>query len=331
MNEPVSALRCLFPDVPVAEFVASYYPNRPLVRHGPLARFGALAEDPLFLDPRALIERSPTAESLVYVTLPGDRRCQSIVPKTTALQLFDEGMSVDSGSLHLSVPLLGEWVSSMRGDLGLPRPQLLCDAILSPAGHGVPKHFDGVETLTVQLAGRKAWKIAPNREVELPDTSCFPSLKENRRDGQRPVPPSFPKRFAPEMPADAEALILEPGSAVFLPRGYWHETLALEPCISLSFVIMTPDIGRLVSSAVARHLQDFPRWRAPVPLGSNEQRAAARGVVAERLAELAARIAELRPEDVLPAFEDPTQLFGAVLAAFKDQLKAPAVADDPDR
>src|SRR5262249_44342922 len=88
-------------------------------------------------------------------------------------------------------------------------------------------------------------------------------------------PKYFPTSLSTQMPADAWVIQMEPGSVLFLPRGYWHETVALEPCISLSFVLKTATWGDVALSVMDRIVESSVQWREPAPLAPEAQRAAA--------------------------------------------------------
>src|SRR5205085_487824 len=43
-----------------------------------------------------------------------------------------------------------------------------------------------------------------------------------------------------EMPAESMVVETQPGTVWFLPRGYWHSTVAHEDCIAIDFAIDPP-------------------------------------------------------------------------------------------
>lgn len=281
-------------DVPRAEFLKSYFPHRPLLTHGAATRFGALAEDPSFRSAAAalgLVRDAPLI--LGYLCNAGSpTQDQAMFANFSALGMFENGWSLNLDDLHRTHPLLREWTESLRVDLGLPPHRLFCCAIVSPPGAGVPKHFDSVETLTVQLFGKKRWSYAPCPEVENPGRSVMPAVKHNYRDGNA-RPQYMKNEFSTEMPADAKVTELVPGSTLFLPRGYWHQTVAETLSISLNFVIRTPTQVDALKGALDRELTAMASWRAPFVVATPESARASVNQMASQLRELARSLEQI--------------------------------------
>lgn len=128
---------------------------------------------------------------------------------------------------------------------------------------GFDLHWDGQDTLILQVSGRKQWKVyAPTREHPL------------EHDAEAAIPPTAPPVW------DA---ILEDGDALYLPRGWWHVSTPLdEPSLHLT-VTMVPahglDLVRWMTERLIRHAD----VRRDVPhLASDEERRA----YAQRLRDL---------------------------------------------
>jgi hypothetical protein len=194
---------------------------------------------------------------------------------------------------------VGEWLDSIGDELGLGPGLMICDGVISPPGDAVPKHFDGIETLTVQLTGCKRWRIAPCPEAAFPYHSSFPGLAHNLRDGEDPLG-HIPTTFSPKMPKGARTVMMRPGSVCFLPRGWWHETESLAPSISLSFVLRTEHWGNLLSNHFLSQLVALPQFRVPVPVATAAQRAAARSSAAAMLLAASERILQMSPDELFP-------------------------------
>jgi ribosomal protein L16 Arg81 hydroxylase len=299
MTQSLTTIEHLFPALPPGAFVERYYPNKPYRCHAAVARLGPIASEPVLQDPLALI-RAARGETLVgYLRTADGKRHQAVVTKATAIAMFGAGMTVDISSLHLSNSAVGEWVEALRRELGLGRGQIMCDAVVSPPGDAVPKHFDGIETLSVQILGRKRWRIASCPDVRFPSHSVFPALTHNWRDGERRLSYA-PASFDVQMPKDSRVFLMKPGSVVFLPRGWWHETTALEPSISLSVVLRPEPWAAMVTRVLSDTLEADAEWRAPVPLATPRQRSLARRRLAELLAALPEKLGTIRPAGVIP-------------------------------
>jgi hypothetical protein len=99
---------------------------------------------------------------------------------------------------------------------------------LGPRGTITPLHHDVVNILFVQLYGRKRFMIAP------PDHT---PLVYNRRGVFSDVDPEQPNLTIYPLAAKAKfrTVILEPGDAMFLPVGWWHQVRSLDLSMSVSF------------------------------------------------------------------------------------------------
>jgi ribosomal protein L16 Arg81 hydroxylase len=116
-------------------------------------------------------------------------------------------------------------------------------------------HFDDHEVIVVQLAGRKTWRIAKNNTLTNPTSNSGPSLVEE-------VARYASKSSVKRMPAGS-TVEMAPGSALFLPRGYWHTTDAREPSISLTFGFRTPCWAELLRDFLGQRLVEHADWREP--------------------------------------------------------------------
>ena len=96
-----------------------------------------------------------------------------------------------------------------------------------------PLHRHGVENIFCQFLGRKRFFLYP--------PAATPWLSSN---AMRSALPNY-SRFEPETPTDARfplgravqplELILEPGEAIYLPSGWWHQVRSLDVSLSFNF------------------------------------------------------------------------------------------------
>jgi 50S ribosomal protein L16 3-hydroxylase len=108
----------------------------------------------------------------------------------------------------------------------------LDDVMVSYAapGGGVGPHVDSYDVFLLQGRGRRRWRIAGRRHVEL--------------DARAPL--KVLRRFRPE-----EEWILEPGDMLYLPPGVAHEGTALEPCLTYSIGFRAPTARELAVGFLA--------------------------------------------------------------------------------
>ena len=101
-------------------------------------------------------------------------------------------------------------------------PQARLDDLMvsyAAPGGGVGPHFDSYDVFLVQGPGRRLWRLARARR--------FATL------------PGAPLRLIAGFVAEEEVL-LEPGDLLYLPPGWGHDGIALEPCFTYSIGFRAP-------------------------------------------------------------------------------------------
>ncbi|KKK05920.1 cupin domain-containing protein [Micromonospora sp. HK10] len=167
------------------------------------------------------------------------------------LALYADGATLVLQGLHRTWPALVDFAR----DLGLALAQpLQVNAYLTPAGsQGFATHYDTHDVFVLQVDGRKHWRIHP---------PVLPDPLEKQPWGGR----------ADEVAATAEGrpaldVVLEPGDALYLPRGWLHSAQAQESS-SLHLTVGIRALTRyaLVEELLALAAED-PRLRAGLPFG----------------------------------------------------------------
>jgi 50S ribosomal protein L16 3-hydroxylase len=236
-----------------------------------------------------------TAFDLMATVTARGRRRKVRVDSVQAAQLFALGATLAFNRLHRSSGLLGEWMRGLARELGIPPGWCHCSAYLSPAGSGLPKHFDPHAVIVVQVIGRKSWRLAPNTNVVHPMEGHYaPNLS--------PRTASYSVgRVTSTMPRRSQRVAMRPGSALFVPAAYWHTTRAIDASLSVTFGLQAPRWLDLVSEAVAERLEGIASWREPAwgLRGDATQRASARRRLDSLLSGLIAEIGQLRAETLL--------------------------------
>src|SRR5258706_5022830 len=112
----------------------------------------------------------------------------------------------------------------------------LDDVMVSYAapGGGVGPHADSYDVFLVQGAGRRRWRIARPRKFAL-----LPGAQLKLIAG-----------FKAE-----EEVLLEPGDLLYLPPGWGHDGVALDPCFTCSVGFRAPR-GAELAAAVLDHLHE---------------------------------------------------------------------------
>lgn len=249
-------LELLFGD----RFMAESWPGSPRHFAGPLERLVELAAEPAIRDIPAFLAAHEGVIQL-HTRTPAGAAAHRPIVREDAMSHFAEGSAMDLRNVERWFLPAQRWIVQLRAELSLehiPASASACQAFVSPAGTRVAKHFDNREVFAIQLVGRKRWRIARN------DALPMPLMPHNVGNQVHMFNASAPATTlaSPEMPADATEIVLEPGATLFVPRGYWHDTLALEDSLSLSLAVRAPTWVELFADRVKDELGRSPRWRA---------------------------------------------------------------------
>ncbi len=256
MSTP-SRLEQLFSTSSLEEFLSTFWPGTPAVVHGPLERLGALSSHPELSDVGRVLE---VFKEPVMVLLPDERDEHSAikVDAQAALAHYQAGLALCCESVDRFIPLVSEWLSTIRLELGLPAATFARALVYAGrVGAGNSPHYDANANIVVQLRGTKRWTLAPNTHVVDPTdrwamTMGFLPPELTGSDASMPR----------QMPAGAKVIDLLPGSVLFVPRGYWHATeVASEDTLSLNFTFSQPSWAEVVTAALLNRLHRTPVFR----------------------------------------------------------------------
>ncbi|MGX7824451.1 cupin domain-containing protein [Actinokineospora sp. 24-640] len=166
-------------------------------------------------------------------------------------RLFAEGATVVLQGLHRMWPALIDFSTGLVADLGHP---VQINAYVTPASsQGFSAHYDVHDVFVLQLAGRKRWLV--HEPVHRDPLRSQPWNQHADAVAER-------AREAPLIEAT-----LNPGDALYLPRGYLHSARALGEVSAH----LTVGVHVLTRYAVAEALLGLaagdPDLRAALPLG----------------------------------------------------------------
>jgi hypothetical protein len=167
------------------------------------------------------------------------------------LRLYADGATLVLQGLHRIWPPLIDFAGRLGAELRQP---LQVNAYLTPAGNqGFATHYDTHDVFVLQIDGRKRWRV---HEPVLPDPL------ERQAWGGR----------ADEVGATARGpaaldVVLSPGDALYLPRGWLHSAQARDGR-SLHVTVGVRALTRyaLVEELLGLAVED-PRLRATFPFG----------------------------------------------------------------
>lgn len=247
-------LRAIFPKHP--HFEASHWPGRALVHHGSLERLGRLAKAPELASPEAFFGTASRAGIPLFVERRGERPEEAFVSKDDP-DLLGNGATFSLFATERVVPAVAELLTALGEELALPGVKATCHAYLSAKGARVRPHFDRQENLAIHLWGRKRWRIAPN------ETIAFPF-----EDHALGTPPpralqALVRDWPTDLPASTRTIPVRPGTAIFLPRGYWHATETQTLSLSLTIIFPLSSWAHALTGRLLQRLLHDPRFRAP--------------------------------------------------------------------
>jgi hypothetical protein len=199
------------------------------------------------------------------------------------LAAMADGATLVLQALHRSWPPLVDFGSRLAGELG--HPVQINAYITPPQNRGFAPHYDVHDVFVLQVAGRKRWTIHEPVVAAPLDNQPWEQFRAEvtARAAQPPV-------MDP---------VLEPGDALYLPRGTVHSALALgETAIHLTVGVHPVSRYQLV-----RHLlelaQDDPRLRTSLPMGVElADPSVLAAELADTVAALHARLDEIPAADV---------------------------------
>ncbi|MGH8774118.1 MAG: cupin domain-containing protein, partial [Jiangellaceae bacterium] len=167
------------------------------------------------------------------------------------LARYADGATLVLQGLHRLWPPLIDFAGRLAGELVAP---VGVNAYLTPTGNrGFATHYDTHDVFVLQVDGRKRWRVY---EPVLPDP-----LERQAWDGR-----------ADEVGAAAESppvhdVVLEPGDALYLPRGWLHTAEALgERSLHLTLAVRSTNRYAVVEALLAL-AADEPSLRAGFPFG----------------------------------------------------------------
>jgi hypothetical protein len=166
--------------------------------------------------------------------------------------LFGEGTTVVLQALHRTWPAVADFAAALTAELGHP---VQANAYVTPpSSRGFSAHYDVHDVFVLQLAGSKHWTVHapvhadPLRNQPWNDRSAAVAARA-RDDGP------------------ALDTVLEPGDALYLPRGWLHAATALGG-VSAHLTVGVHVVTRYaLVEALTALVADDPRLRASLPLG----------------------------------------------------------------
>lgn len=210
-------------------FLRDYWTRQPLFVKGHADRLRALVEELGSLELTALLGQSQRLQIWGENHMQGPMLPVSLDRALDAY--YNRGATL---YFHLCPQAPARrWIAELEKDLGQPDLGAQFSLFAVRAGHGSDLHYDRNENFTIQLRGTKCWQVRKNWFVQNPEENWHVG-------GPAPVycdPTQVPSEEA--LP-DATRYVLEPGSMLYVPRGYLHlVTAAQEDSLSCNLMFPT--------------------------------------------------------------------------------------------
>ncbi|OAN78992.1 hypothetical protein A8B78_01120 [Jannaschia sp. EhC01] len=161
-------------------------------------------------------------------------------------QLHADGATVILSGLHERLPALARYCRAMEAAMSA---RVQTNIYMTPPGNqGFNPHYDGHDVLVLQVSGTKEWRIYGTPvELPLPDQAF-----ERGMDVGEEV-----RRF-----------VLEPGDAVYIPRGMAHDAVATdETSLHITTGLMFRTWADALAEAVIAKAHREPAMRRALPPG----------------------------------------------------------------
>ncbi|WP_394838935.1 hypothetical protein LVJ94_18760 [Pendulispora rubella] len=207
----------------------------------------------------------------------------AIVPAVAGRRLYEAGTTL----YFRGILEFGAQEREVAKHFGVPPSSVECTLFCNRPSARTRAHFDTADIFSIQLRGRKTWRIAPNEFAPAPlrNWATLHPLAPELRQYADGLPPT-------EMPENATSYTLEKGGILHMPRGYWHDTFSDEDSLSLHIQIASPSRAEILLSMLKNELAREQWWREPAyDLKPEDPGAIERAMVAcSRLREATSRL-----------------------------------------
>jgi 50S ribosomal protein L16 3-hydroxylase len=201
------------------QFLSQFWQKKPLLIRNAISDFKGVVQASELL---ALAQR-PDVESRIVRRDRGTWKVQQgPILRADVVRLPRSNWTILVQGLNLELPAADALLRRFRF---LPHARL-DDVMVSYAvtGGGVGPHVDSYDAFLLQGEGRRRWSIAKRHDAAfLPD-----------------APLKILRRFEAE-----RQWVLEPGDMLYLPPGWAHDGVAIEPCFTYSIGFRAPSRGEI--------------------------------------------------------------------------------------
>src|SRR5712691_4316408 len=198
-------------------FLSQFWQRKPLLVRSAIPGFKGVVQAPELF---ALAMRNDIESRLVWRASGAWQLREGPFSRTELARLPKTGWTLLVQGLNLELSAADALLRRFRF---LPYARL-DDVMVSHAapGGGVGPHFDSYDVFLLQGPGRRRWRVGKLRNPALDPAAPLKILRN----------------FRPE-----SEWLLDPGDMLYLPPGWAHEGVALEPCFTYSIGFRVPSHG----------------------------------------------------------------------------------------
>jgi len=260
-NQNLKFLDQLFPESGGEAFINDWWLKRYTLQHGDVSRLPACLQAPDGAIAGIHCLENWRKGDLFDVAVVDDiDYTQYTVRDLPPMALYRVGAPVMLSNPHYRINELAVWVTGVSSELGIANEFVTVNAWFARKSYGLGMHYDPGEVILIQLVGNKRIQICTNQFTTVPDTQyelCKPCEQSEL--------PLFVNGFPEGELEGAEEIELYPGSVLAMPRGTWHNSLAMDSeSIALALFFRTPTVVSLVTSYLRECLRQDPLWRTPL-------------------------------------------------------------------
>lgn len=178
------------------------------------------------LELSALLEYAIDPIKVWYVD--GDRPVYSLtLGRKEAYHAYRAGLTL---YFHLDASVSARLVMQVSRELARPPMMFKVSVFANRTGGQTMPHVDGNENFTVQLKGKKRWRISCGSE--------WPGIQERWKNNQNGLVRDLCRiKCPPESWNEIEPLEMTPGAFLYFPADYWHTVESMEDSLSLNVSI----------------------------------------------------------------------------------------------
>jgi hypothetical protein len=142
------------------------------------------------------------------------------------------------------------------------------EVFIGTSSHSTPWHYDFQENFTLQLTGRKTWRLQQGT-TPYPRRACTPhyASPEVVESQLKVVHETFqfgnPQTGINAM-GDIQEVTLYPGDVLYFPAGMWHYVTTEEPGMSINVSLMATNYASIACQALQHILLQKSEWQETI-------------------------------------------------------------------